>query len=150
MPPPAAAGGNADKRPLTRGSADLLSAIVLVQNTPRPSSESERVPRTTPVSAQQSNSFTGESRLLPSISDSKHSESHFGATEKHSDAATDYVDSWDSVTQQPYWYSTILYTTFSCAIYHRDNAQKLLYLHVKIRSRCIVAVVMIPTNEYHH
>ena len=111
MPPPAACGGNADKRPLTRGSADLLPAIV--QNTPRPSSEGERVPRTTPpVSAQRSNSFTGESRLLPSISDSKHSESHFGATEKHSDAATDYVDSWDSVTQQPYWYSTILYTTF--------------------------------------
>jgi hypothetical protein len=99
VPPPAACGGNADKRPLTRGSADLLPAIV--QNTPRPSSESEQVvPRTTPlVSAQRSNSFTGESRLLPSISDSKHSESHFGATEKHSDAATDYVDSWDSVTQ---------------------------------------------------
>ena len=68
MPPPAAGGGNANKRPLTHGSADLLPAIV--QNTPRPSSESERVPRTTPVSAQRFNSFTGESRLLPSISDS--------------------------------------------------------------------------------
>ncbi len=110
MPPPAAASGNAVKRPLTRGSADLLPAIV--QNTLRPSSEGERVPRTTPVSAQRSNSFTGESRLLPSISDSKHSESHFGATEKHSYEATDYVDSWDSVTQQPYCYSTILCTTF--------------------------------------
>ena len=105
--PPPAASSTVDKRPITRGSTDALPAIA--HSTPRPTTGGENGPTVTPVPAQRSNSFTGELRPLPGIVriDDKHSESLFGATEKHLDAspppAAVYVDSWDSVTQQPYW-----------------------------------------------
>lgn len=99
LPPPAAISA-ADKRPITRGTSDSLPAIAQ-----RPTSGDNKGPTATPIPAQRSNSFTGDLHPLPGIIhvNEKHSESLFGATEKHSDEPVVYVDSWDSVTQQPYW-----------------------------------------------
>ena len=102
MPPPAAISA-ADKRPITRGTSDALPAIA--HSTPRPTSGDTHGPTATPAPAQRSNSFTGDLHPLPGIVhvNEKHPESLFGATEKHSEEPVVYVDSWDSVTQQPYW-----------------------------------------------